>query len=87
VDQEEVGLGPKSVDGFLNGFLDVFKLGWEVSLLFPSGVEAWFTINVRGYLGSDPDSISLLSRSLDSFTSLLLGTVPLSISHCDLIRT
>ena len=30
VDQEEVGLGSESINGFLNGFLDVFKFGWEV---------------------------------------------------------
>jgi len=30
VDQEEVGLGSESINGFLNGFLDVFKLSWEV---------------------------------------------------------
>jgi hypothetical protein len=30
VDQEKVRLGSKSINGFLDGFLDVFKLGWEV---------------------------------------------------------
>jgi len=37
-------------------------------------------------LGSDPDSIPLLSRGLDSFTSLFLGTVPLPVSHYYLSR-
>jgi hypothetical protein len=30
MDQEKVGLGSKSINGFLDGFLDVLKLGWEV---------------------------------------------------------
>jgi hypothetical protein len=30
VDQEEVRLGSESINRFLDGFLDVFKFGWEV---------------------------------------------------------
>jgi hypothetical protein len=30
MDQEEVGLGSESINGFLDGFLDILKLGWEV---------------------------------------------------------
>jgi hypothetical protein len=30
VDQEKVGLGSESINGFLDGFLDIFKFGWEV---------------------------------------------------------
>jgi hypothetical protein len=30
MDQEEVGLGSESVNGFLDGFLDVLEFGWEV---------------------------------------------------------
>jgi hypothetical protein len=33
VNQEEIGLGSESINGFLHGFLDVFKFGWEVWLL------------------------------------------------------
>jgi hypothetical protein len=33
VDQEEVRLGSESINGFLDGFLDVFEFGWEVLLL------------------------------------------------------
>jgi hypothetical protein len=32
MDQEEVGLGSESVNGFLDGFLDVLEFGWEVCL-------------------------------------------------------
>ena len=37
-------------------------------------------------LSSDPDSIPLLPRGLDSFTSLFLGTVPLPVSQYYLSR-
>lgn len=61
VNQQEIRLGAKSINGLLNRFLDVFKLGWEVcplakltskregltSFLLPSWVETWFTINMR----------------------------------------
>jgi len=30
VNQEKVGLGSKSLNGLLDGFLDILKLGWEV---------------------------------------------------------
>jgi hypothetical protein len=30
VNQEKVGLGSESINGFLDGFLDILKLGWEV---------------------------------------------------------
>jgi len=63
VNQEEVGSGSESINGFLDGFLDGLELGGQVypsaaplkkwcglsltSLLLPSWVEAWFTVNVR----------------------------------------
>jgi hypothetical protein len=39
MDQEEVGLGSESINGFLDGFLDVFEFGWEVllSAMSPGG--------------------------------------------------
>ena len=108
VNQEEVGSGSESVNGFLNGFLDGFEFGGQI---YPSAAPnarmaetvtdlASFPILGRNMVyrrcevtlssayesrapgghtfGSDPDSIPLSSSSVDSFASLLLGTVSLT---------
>jgi hypothetical protein len=110
MDQEKVGFGSESINGFLDGFLDVFKFGWEVWLLamISSGIRdlprffshpgskhglpsMWGdTVDQRlrlsgdrigeRTLGSDPDSIPLYIRSINSFPSFFLGTVSLLIS-------